>query len=227
MLVAYRKQSFSRLGNFRGFNLIELLVSLVVVSISLFAIAKIQIMGMHGMESSKETTTSMVNVSSLIDRLSSHRDAVRIYLDNVGDFKTGNVNKTSLNVSNHESCLYEKESTNVNDAKKAIVCEIQFWIDSIYSELNLQNSTDICVNVKVSDSKSELAYSSGFNYAVPKMTVAYAWNKSPDSSSLSSSCSGNDSSTLENFAIDNAKDSDSNSYADSSVGFVSMEYIMP
>ena len=44
------------IGKSKGFNLIELLVSLVVVALSLFAVAKIQIMGLQSGESAKQST---------------------------------------------------------------------------------------------------------------------------------------------------------------------------
>ena len=65
----------------RGFNLIELLVSLVVVAVSLFAVAKIQITGMQTTHGAKQSTSSTVSTVNLLERLSGHRDGLRTLLD--------------------------------------------------------------------------------------------------------------------------------------------------
>jgi len=57
-----RVRTINRIGKTFGFNLIELLVSLVVVAVSLFAVAKIQIFGLQAGEGSKQSTASTTDI---------------------------------------------------------------------------------------------------------------------------------------------------------------------
>ena len=80
-----RVRTINRIGKTFGFNLIELLVSLVVVAVSLFAVAKIQIFGLQAGEGSKQSTASTVSVVNLMERLSGHRQGISKLLKTSSD----------------------------------------------------------------------------------------------------------------------------------------------
>lgn len=221
----------------RGFNLIELLVSLVVVAVSLFAVAKIQITGMQGVEGAKQSTTSTVGVVNIIERLSipEHRDGLRtlISADSHHEFKTSgtldefNDKYGSLDCNNVPS---QAEATNRDVAERAIHCEIGGWIESIKNAFNIASESDLCMNIyvrDVSDSSHGFSYRNSddgtFAYRIPRITVEYKWKK-VDAGSEDDFC------TLENNFLKKPTinySTTEHEYADANIGFSSMEYILP
>ena len=196
----------------KGFNLVELLIALIVVSVALFGVAKLQINGMHGMESAKMTTSSVVNVASLIERLSKQRDEIKVYLDTHAKFSRLKNNNTP----EVDACNVTDTTADANKAGISINCEIDAWVSAAFKTLNLQNSTDICyaVNISYDDNYS---YNASMMYAIPRITVALKWQKIPGVGwdNGGGGCSVNDSGLM---TVPNA---------DSDVGYMSMEYIAP
>lgn len=219
----------------RGFNLIELLVSLVVVAVSLFAVAKIQITGMQGVEGAKQSLTSTVGVVNLIERLSipEHRDGIRTLISSStnrrfqtsGSLEKFNTLYGDLDCNNVPS---QEEATNKNVAERAIQCEIGGWIESIKNAFNIAKEPDLCMNVfvrDVSDPTNGFIYRTSstrtFAYDIPRLTIEYMWKKVDDGTELDCELENN---LLKKPTINYATESE---FADANVGFSSMEYILP
>ena len=236
-------KKFNKIKKFRltrGFNLIELLVSLVVVAVSLFAVAKIQITGMQGVEGAKQSTSSTIGVVNLIERLSipEHRDGIRTLISTQsgnqfavsGSLKKFNQDFGSVNCEDVPS--YE-EATNPEVAKRAINCEIGGWIESLKNAFNISSDEDICMNVlarDVSDSSSGFEYrndSDGvhhFAYRIPRITVEYKWKKVSSAQFTGTTFCQLDNGLLVRPEISYSNDT---KYTDTDIGFSSMEYILP
>ena len=210
----------------RGFNLIELLVSLVVVAVSLFAVAKIQITGMQTTHGAKQSTSSTVSTVNLLERLSGHRDGLRTLLDAQ---TSHNVSYQLKSADQDDKCntlpTHDEENSDSSKANLAIECEIKAWVFSVHNSLNLVESTDICANVFISDIR-DYEYKKNFDYNLPRVIVEYKWRKNPSSSNWGEN--GSKACVFENNRL-NPPVYSSNPSADESadVGFSSMEYLLP
>ncbi|MCR4554764.1 MAG: prepilin-type N-terminal cleavage/methylation domain-containing protein [Succinivibrionaceae bacterium] len=207
----------------KGFNLIELLVSLVVVAVSLFAVAKIQITGMQSVEGSKQSTSSVVSVANLVERLSAHSTAVRTVSRKGGivELFKGASAVNDAHSSQLADCGGTKDESNLADAKVVIYCEIDAWIYSVYNALNLRNDSDICAFVNI-------RFTPGYDYKddfkgikIPKILAQYKWKKAP-SVSTDINCEATDN-KLEppKYNTDPSQDETAD------IGFSAMEYLLP
>ena len=68
----------------RGFNLIEVMVALVVLSIGLLGLAGLQVLGLRYNHQSYERTQATILVNDIIDRMRANPDAAR-----AGDYVSG------------------------------------------------------------------------------------------------------------------------------------------
>lgn len=220
----------SEIKNFRqarGFNLIELLVSLVVVAVSLFAVAKIQITGMQGVEGAKQSTASTVGVINLIERLSipEHRDGIRTLINKNGSIaESGSLRdfNTKYGHLKCENVPSKDEATKPTVAENAINCEIGGWIESIKNAFNIESDQDLCMNILIQDVSGDgFIYRTGFVYAIPRITIEYMWRKAKVDQTLN--CTPNSSTNLlekPNYGYDATN-------SDSDIGYSSMEYLLP
>lgn len=198
----------------KGFNLVELLIAMIVVSISLFGVAKLQVNGMHGMESAKLTTTSVVSVANLVERLSKQRDEIKVYLDHKAAYTVAGASSASI-VPGGASCN-SAGADSEEHARLSLDCEIDSWLSATFSTLNLQDSNDICYAVRISYANANFNYSAGMRYAIPQILVAIKWKKVSGSSWDTGGCNAtNDTGTIAAPG------------ADSDIGYMSMEYIAP
>lgn len=165
------------IGKSKGFNLIELLVSLVVVALSLFAVAKIQIMGLQSGESAKQSTASTVNVVNLMERFDAHRVGIGSLLAKNKGTVTFFLNKNKFEGVNCNNFAIGFDDTDGS----GVPCEIDAWIYSVWNSLNLQNDDDICAKVTIKDVPG-FKYKTGMKYKIPKVMVDYKWRKTPSSS---------------------------------------------
>ena len=210
-----------------GFNLVELLIALIVVSIALFGIAKLQVNGMHSMESAKMTTSSVVNVANLVERFSKTRDEIKVYLDANDKFLAQKTSKSRL-VTDENSCINKpacpvtassslgtRTGICPESAAVTLKCEIDAWMASTFETLNLQNDDDICYSVRIAyDDNFE--YSPNIRYAIPKVTIALKWKKISGVDWGNGGCAANADTGLMTVPA-----------VDSDVGYMSMEYIAP
>lgn len=195
----------------KGFNLIELLVALVVISISLFAVAKVQISGMQGMETAKEATSSAVNITNLIERLSKQRDALRVYL-NGSDEKYKQNNLASETIIN--GACTKTPTKNAANAKNAIGCEIDAWANSMVESLNLGSKADLAYGVTIDD-EGDYSYTKTIKYTLPRITIAVMWKKNPGATMNETDYELDDNGLMTPPGVD------------SELGYMSMEYIAP
>jgi prepilin-type N-terminal cleavage/methylation domain-containing protein len=212
---------------YSGFNLVELLIALIVVSIALFGIAKLQVNGMHSMESAKMTTSSVVNVANLVERFSKIRDEIKVYLDANDKFVAQKSSRSRL-VTDDSLCenkpvcatgsgdsIGNRTGICPESADITLKCEIDAWMASTFETLNLQNDDDICYSVRVAyDDNFE--YSPGIKYAIPKVTIALKWKKISGVDWGNGGCSANADTGLMTVPA-----------VDSDIGYMSMEYIAP
>ncbi len=197
-----------------GFNLIELLIALILISIALFAIAKLQISGMHSMESAKTTTASVVNVSNLVERLSKDRDEIRTYLESNKSYYIHRSSSASV----AENCSGGGAGT-AAEAKITLDCEVDAWVSATFSTLNLESKNDICYTVLIRETNN-FSYGS-FSYAIPLITVSLKWKKTTGvdwktSATGDTGCTGNKDTGLMTVPS-----------PDGDIGYMSMEYIAP
>lgn len=207
-----------------GFNLIELLISLLVVAIGLFAIAKMQILGIHGVEQSKSSTASTIIVGNVIERLSKQRDAIRIYLDNPANEGTYTRTGSELNSNFASNC--SKSGTDISEgssenAKNALDCEISYWVESLVNAMKL-GASDGCYRIIIEDS-APYAYEAveetknATYYKIPKIKVSILWNQISGSSALTKEmCNATQESGLHKSPA-----------IKSNIGFSTMEYLAP
>lgn len=201
-----------------GFNLIELLISLLVVAIGLFAIAKMQILGIHGVEQSKSSTASTIIVGNVIERLSKQRDAIRIYLDNYGTYtKTGSQLDSGFAEHCNDTDISEGSS---GKAQNALDCEISYWVESLVNAMRL-DASDGCYRIVIEDS-APYAYkavetANATYYKIPKIKVSILWNQISGSSALTADmCNATQESGLHKSPA-----------LGSNIGFSTMEYLAP
>lgn len=224
--------SVNRLTRMRGFNLIELLVSLVVVAVSLFAIAKIQITGMQSVEGAKQSAGSTVSVASFIERLSLHREAVRTILDastatpHSLTYLLKSLDDEALNGATSSACKGDLDQLKVDEATTSVVCEIDAWLYSVYNALNLKNPGDICAYISISDAtdyKYKSNSSVSFRYAIPVVMVEYKWRQSPTSATSTDdfNCNLKDGHLIKPNLTYDSKDQSGE------IGYSSMEYLLP
>lgn len=204
-----------------GFNLIELLISLLVVAIGLFAIAKMQILGIHGVEQSKSSTASTIIVGNVIERLSKQRDAIRIYLDKYGTYtRTG----SQLDSGFAEHC--SESDTDISEgssgkAQNALDCEISYWVESLVNAMKL-GASDGCYRIIIEDSapyayKAVEETENATYYKIPKIKVSILWNQISGSSALTADmCNAFQESGLHQAPA-----------IKSNIGFSTMEYLAP
>lgn len=203
-----------------GFNLIELLISLLVVAIGLFAIAKMQILGIHGVEQSKSSTASTIIVGNVIERLSKQRDAIRIYLDNQGTYTKTD---SQLDSGFAEHC--SETETDISEgssgkAQNALDCEISYWVESLVNAMRL-DASDGCYRIVIEDS-APYAYkavetANATYYKIPKIKVSILWNQISGSSALTADmCNATQESGLHKSPA-----------IGSNIGFSTMEYLAP
>ncbi len=203
----------------KGFNLIEILVALVVISISLFAVARVQISGMQGMETAKESTSSAVNITNLIERLSKQRDAIRLYLDKHGSYSANQLASDNI-VSSSDACPTSPIS-DVDDAQKAIGCEIDAWASSMVEALGLTDGngnvdkTALAYGVTIEDQGTDYKYTNTIKYKIPRITIAVMWKKNPGAELDKKSWTINDKRLMTSPDVK------------SELGYMSMEYIAP
>lgn len=221
------RRNFKRINGIKGFNMIELLVSLVVVAVSLFAVAKIQITGMQSVEGAKQTTGSTVSIANIIERLSGHRDGIRAILGNSGNgsanFFLDKVDALS-DVSGCDAVPSADEASSSDKAIKGLKCEIDAWVYSIYNALNLSDAEDICANITITDvsGTSGYSYKTGFKYSVPMVRVEYKWKKAPSVDSSKLKCTVTDNKLAQpQYSHDPAVDETAE------IGYSSMEYLLP
>ena len=204
-----RVRTINRIGKTFGFNLIELLVSLVVVAVSLFAVAKIQIFGLQAGEGSKQSTASTVSVVNLMERLSGHRQGISKLLKTSSDgyviFTLNDVDAMNMSASACSKVPLADEYRNKNSAETGIKCEIDAWIYSVWNSLNLEGK-------KTNE-----------NFDVPRVAVEYKWRKTPSSDANKMRCTLNDKNRLEPPKFSTNADEDETA----DIGFSSMEYLLP
>lgn len=196
----------------KGFNLIEVLIALVVISISLFAVARVQIAGMQGMETAKESTSSAVNITNLMERFSKQRDAIRLYLSAHSDgFSKHGLASMDMGCTSMPTSI-----TNADQADQALSCEVEAWASSMVAALNLETSDDLAFSVLVID-RQNYEYTTNIRYSIPRITVAVMWKKNPGADM-----------TIADYKL---KDDGSGLMyppaADSELGYMSMEYVAP
>lgn len=221
-----RVRTINRIGKTFGFNLIELLVSLVVVAVSLFAVAKIQIFGLQAGEGSKQSTASTVSVVNLMERLSGHRQGISKLLKTSSDgyikFTLDNVEAMNMSDSDCSKVPLADEYRNKNSAETGIKCEIDAWIYSVWNSLNLEGKKDICANILIT-SVDDYEYKTGEKFDVPRVAVEYKWRKTPSSAAAKMRCTLNDKNRLKPPKFSTNADEDETA----EIGFSSMEYLLP
>lgn len=221
-----RVRTINRIGKTFGFNLIELLVSLVVVAVSLFAVAKIQIFGLQAGEGSKQSTASTVSVVNLMERLSGHRQGISKLLKTSSDgyviFTLNDVDAMNMSASACSKVPLADEYRNKNSAETGIKCEIDAWIYSVWNSLNLEGKKDICANILIT-SVDDYEYKTDENFDVPRVAVEYKWRKTPSSDADKMRCTLNAKNRLEPPKFSTNADEDETA----EIGFSSMEYLLP
>ncbi len=199
----------------KGFNLIEVLIALVVISISLFAVARVQIAGMQGMETAKESTSSAVNITNLMERFSKQRDAIRLYLtmNPVEGFVRNGLGDMDVGCDAMQAAII-----NATQAEQALSCEVEAWASSMVASLNLESPRDLAYGVTVRDQATNYQYTANISYSIPRITVAVMWKKNPGAKDM----------TIADYKL---KDDGSGLMyppaADSEYGYMSMEYVAP